>query len=160
MRFFRQQGFTLIELMAVVAIVGILAAIAIPSYQESVRKSRRADAEGALLNFTNAMERHFTVNNSYCDAGGAGGANTCFPGIADTGVNDTGTPLGSIYAPPGQTAQYYNFIIFSATANTYQLQAIPINGQATDKCGTLITDETGTKNIADHEPGLQVTDCW
>ncbi|MFI3186333.1 MAG: prepilin-type N-terminal cleavage/methylation domain-containing protein, partial [Methylococcaceae bacterium] len=55
-----QAGFTLIELMVTVAIVGILAAIAYPSYQDSVRKSRRADASGALLGLANAMERHFT----------------------------------------------------------------------------------------------------
>ena len=54
------KGFTLIELMIAVAIVGILAGIAYPSYQDSVRKSRRADAQGALLGFANAMERYFT----------------------------------------------------------------------------------------------------
>ena len=59
------KGFTLVELMIAVAIVGILASIAYPSYQDSVRKSRRADAKGALLGFANAMERHFTENNSY-----------------------------------------------------------------------------------------------
>ena len=69
------KGFTLIELMIAVAIVGILAGIAYPSYQDSVRKSRRADAKGALLGFANAMERYFTENNSYLGAG-AGGGNT------------------------------------------------------------------------------------
>ncbi|MCP4091353.1 MAG: prepilin-type N-terminal cleavage/methylation domain-containing protein, partial [Gammaproteobacteria bacterium] len=56
----KSRGFTLIELMIVVAIVGILAAIAYPSYQEQVRKSRRADANGALLGLANAMQRHAT----------------------------------------------------------------------------------------------------
>jgi prepilin-type N-terminal cleavage/methylation domain-containing protein len=60
-----KNGFTLIELMIVVAIIGILASIAYPSYQESILKSRRADAKGALLGFANAMERHFTETNSY-----------------------------------------------------------------------------------------------
>ena len=62
-----QPGFTLIELMITVAIVGILASIAYPSYQDSVMKSRRADVKGVLLGLTNAMERRFTETNSYCD---------------------------------------------------------------------------------------------
>ncbi len=61
----KQKAFTLIELMITVAIVGILASIAIPSYQDSVMKSRRADAKGALLSLANTMERNFTTTNSY-----------------------------------------------------------------------------------------------
>ena len=61
----KQRGFTLIELMITVAIVGILASIAYPSYQDSVMKSRRADAKGALLGLANTMERNFTTTNSY-----------------------------------------------------------------------------------------------
>lgn len=61
-------GFTLIELMVTVAIVGILASIAYPTYQDSVLKSRRADAQGALLVYANTMERYFTVNNTYVSA--------------------------------------------------------------------------------------------
>lgn len=154
----RKSGFTLIELMIVVAIIGILASIAIPSYQDSVRKTRRGDAEGALLNLANAMERHFTLNNSYCDAGGAGGANSCFVGAAETGVNDTGT--ARILTPPAQTAQFYNITIFSADTSSYQLHAIPINAQATDKCGTLIIDQTGLKTMVNHDDGVTVSDCW
>jgi len=54
----KQTAFTLIELMVTVAIVGILASIAYPSYQDSVRKSRRADVKGVVLGLANAMERH------------------------------------------------------------------------------------------------------
>ncbi len=63
-----QKAFTLLELMIVVAIVGILASIAIPSYQESVKKSRRADLTGDLLVAANEMERFFTVNDKYTGA--------------------------------------------------------------------------------------------
>lgn len=59
------KGFTLIEIMIVIAILGIIVSIALPAYQDSVRKAKRADAQGALLSFANAMERYFTTNGSY-----------------------------------------------------------------------------------------------
>ena len=61
----KQKAFTLIELMVTVAILGILVSIAYPTYQDSVMKSRCADAKGALLVYANTMERYFTVNNNY-----------------------------------------------------------------------------------------------
>ena len=59
------KGFTLIELMIVVAVIAILAAIAYPSYQDSVRKSRRADAKAVVLNAAQILERCYTQNNVY-----------------------------------------------------------------------------------------------
>lgn len=140
------QGFTLIELMIVVAVIGILAAIAIPNYQESMRKSRRSDAEGALLNFANAMERHYTQNSSYCDAGGADGANSCFVGAAETGVNDTGTPPGNIFAAPGATAANYTFTIVAANASSFTLQATPRAGSAQAGNGALQLTSAGLRS--------------
>jgi type IV pilus assembly protein PilE len=141
-----QYGFTLIELMVTVAIVGILASIAIPSYQGSVMKSRRADAKGVLLGLANAMERHFTETNSYCDAGGTGGASTC-----GTGTNDTGTP--SFYSIPTETANFYTVTISAATASSYTLSAAPIGVQSSDACGTLTITQTGAKSAT-------TTGCW
>jgi type IV pilus assembly protein PilE len=65
----KTHGFTLIELMVVVAIVGILAAIAFPSYQESVRKANRTDAKASLLNAAQLLDRCFTERNAYNAAG-------------------------------------------------------------------------------------------
>ena len=132
-----QPGFTLIELMVTVAIVGILASIAYPSYQDSVMKSRREDAKGVLLGLANAMERNFTTTNSYCDAGGTGGASSC-----GTATNDTGTP--SIYTIPTATATYYRITISAATASSYTLSAAPTGTDST--CGTLTLTHTGVKN--------------
>jgi type IV pilus assembly protein PilE len=115
-----QKAFTLLELMIVVAIVGILASIAIPSYQESVRKSRRADATGALLVLANKMERFYTVNNTYSGA------------------------------PEDDDTEFYDLTATNLGATTYTLSARPITGSAQvgDYCGTLTLDQTGAKGQA------------
>jgi type IV pilus assembly protein PilE len=143
----KQRGFSLMELMVVVAIVGILAAIAYPSYQEQVRKSRRADCSGALAGLGNAMERFFTVNSTYLGAA-AGGANTGAPAIfAVACPTDGGQPT-------------YNLTIQAATGSTYALQAAPIGPQAADKCGTLTLTNTGLKGVTGQAAGTTWQDCW
>ena len=97
------KGFTLIELMVVVIIIGILSAIAYPSYLDSVRKTRRADAQGALMQLNNAMERVFTQNNTYQP----GGANPTF-GAAATDI------FPSNQIPLDGSTKYYT-LAFSAT---------------------------------------------
>lgn len=146
-----QKAFTLIELMVVVVIIGILAGIAYPNYQESVMKSRRSDAKGVLLNLANTMERHFTEVNSYCDAA-AGGAAVAGCGTA---TEDTGTP--SIFSVPAETASYYNVTISAVAPNSYTLSAAPIGVQGSDKCGTLTLTHTGVKN---NSAGLSQSQCW
>jgi type IV pilus assembly protein PilE len=141
----KQQAFTLIELMVTVAIVGILAGIAYPSYQDSVMKSRRADAKGALLGFANAMERHFTENNTYKGAG-------------NNLDNDTGAPkVFSATSPVDGGTPYYNLTILVVTTDSYTLQAEPINAQANDKCGKLSLTQTGVRDISTK---ISLTDCW
>ncbi len=72
------RGFTLIELMIVVAVVGILAAVAYPSYQESVRKARRAEGRTALMEMLQQQERYMTQNNTYLAISTAGATSTPF----------------------------------------------------------------------------------
>ena len=132
------KGFTLIELMVVVIIIGILSAIAYPSYLDSVRKTRRADAQGALMQLNNAMERVFTQNNTYMPVNGSGVA--AVPTLGG-GAND----LFVSQSPLDGTIKYYNLSIPTAIATTFTLRATPIagTGQATD--GRIELDHTGAK---------------
>ncbi|MGB5332283.1 MAG: type IV pilin protein [Woeseiaceae bacterium] len=143
----KQQGFNLVELMIVVAIVGVIAAIAYPSYQEQMRKTRRADCSGALASFGNAMERYYTVNNTYGGAA-AGGADTGAPAIFAT------------TCPIDGGAATYNLTIQAANGSTFEVRAAPIGVQANDKCGTLTLTNTGRKNITGAATGMTPEKCW
>lgn len=126
-------GFTLIELMIVVAIIGILAAIAYPGYQEYVMRTNRAEARAILLENAQLLERHFTTTNDYSTFGGVIGQSP-----------KTGTPKYSITVAGGAT--------------TYTLTAAPEGAMASDsKCGTLTLDNTGAKT----KSGSESTEyCW
>lgn len=144
----KQQGFTLMELMIVVAIIGFLAAFAYPSYQEQMRKTRRADCSGALAAFGSAMERYYTVNNTYVGAGAGTPPTAPAPTVfRPTCPIDGGTPT-------------YNLTIQSATASIFEVRAAPTGVQANDKCGTLTLTNTGRKNITGEATGMTPEKCW
>jgi type IV pilus assembly protein PilE len=148
----KNEGFTLIELLTTVAVIGILASIAYPSYQSHVKKTRRADAQGALMGFANAMERFFTENNTYLGAAGT----TATPA-------NTGAPrIYSTQSPVDGSIKYYNLTISAASASTYTIQAAPIAGspQANDQCGTLTLTNAGVRGITGAASGVQASDCW
>lgn len=139
----RAAGVTLIELMIVVVIVSILAAIAIPAYQNSVTKTWRNKAASCLTELAQRMERRFTGNMSYEGPTGAAAQlppNTC---TTEDGM-----------------AQYYAFS-FTADpgAADFTLQAVPQGGQATrdGQCGTLTIDQSGNRMASGSGP---VELCW
>lgn len=140
------KGFTLMELMVAVTIVGILAAIAYPSYQDSVRKSRRADAKGVLLEAALWMERFYTENNRY-DQNKAGTA--------------VALPAHLQASPKEGTTKYYDIAFNPAVgANAFTLRATPrsTSGQDQDRCGALTLTNTGAKGALG--TGVTVEQCW
>ncbi len=144
----KPRGFTLIELMIAVAIVGILAAIAYPSFTESVRRSKRTDAQGALSGLAQALERYYANNGTYC--GAAGGT------IADCPV---GAPtVYSIKVPVDGTA-YYNLRITALTRNSYTIEAQRTGSMAGDKCGTMTLTATGQQGVTGGTES-NPRNCW
>lgn len=131
-----QNGFTLIELMIVVAIIGILAAVAFPSYQDSVRKGRRADAQTGLMRVQLAQEKWRANNNTYGT-------------LANIGVASA--------SPDG----YYTISVTSPTATGYTASAAPVSTgpQASDTCETLsITVSNGNSTYG--STGGTASKCW
>lgn len=144
----RTRGFSLIELMIVVAIVAILAAIGVPAYTAQINKAYRADAQSALMQLASAMERFRTVNNTYCSGA------TC----PHTG----GVPLANFFesqAPLGAGGdKYYNLQIATANnGNSYTLSAIPIAGTRMAGDWTFTLQHTGRKQRVN---GANTEDGW
>ncbi len=119
------RGFSLIELMIVVAIVAVLAAIAYPSYQQYVRRTAIADAELSLNGLAQALERHRAQNGTY--AGAADGA---------------GVPTIYRTQSPAEGATQFALLIDAAAANSYRIRA-QSQGRAVEATGTLTLDELG-----------------
>lgn len=132
----RGTGFTLIELMIVVVIVAVLAAIAFPSYQQHVLKSWRSKAAGCLAETANAMERRFTANMTYVGA------------LPDLGC-----------MTEGNMPDRYEFELTAAAANTFDLRASPQGQQTRDtRCLALTLNQAGVRGCT--ATGCVPADCW
>ena len=132
----RSLGFSLLEVMIVCVVVAILAAIAYPSYNSSVQKSRRAEAKTALLGVASQMERWSTEKGTYATA-------------------TLGT--GGVFANHSENS-YYNLSLTNLTATTYTIQAAPTGAQTGDPCGTFTYNEQGIKTVSG---GTWTTaQCW
>lgn len=126
------RGFTLVELMIAVAVVGILAAVALPSYQDQVRKSRRSEAQAVLLNMAGRQQQFLLDTRAY--ASDATALGVAVPSSVSSAYTITFTVANSTTAP-----------------STFSLAATPSGGQIKDKCGELTVDQAGIKAPAS---------CW
>lgn len=141
-----QRGFTLIELLLTVAIVGILSAVAIPSYREYVLRGARADAQSSLMEASQYLERVYSECNSYV----LRDASTTPP--CTTAV--TGLPA-ALQKSPREGRKRYDVTASTLAAQNYVLTAAPVEA---DVCGSFTVASTGVKGLTGNT--WAVADCW
>ena len=127
------RGFTLIEIMIVVAIIAILAAIAFPNYTQHVLKTHRGLAQAEMLEMAQDLERCYTRTNNY---GGCG--------------------IGNRTLDSGR----YEISIATPQTNQFTLTAVPQEQgrQDSDKCGSLTLNHQGVRGVS--ADGMNVNECW
>lgn len=138
-----RSGFSLLEVLIAITIVGLLAAISYPSFQNSLIKTRRAEGKTALLDLQQRMERFFLDRNSYTTA-------TIGSGNSSTDVLSSNLTENGRYT-----------LQISATSNTppsYTIQAVPQAPQNADtECGTFTLNSQGVRGITG---AGQISSCW
>ncbi len=139
-----KKGFSLLELMIVVAIIGILASISYPSYRDYVMRARRADGKSALLDVAQRVERFYSENNTYTGAG------------------------AGLSLPQDSGEGFYSIAISvpnPLTGSGYLLTATPQNGQDTNdtECQSFTYSDVGVESIAVGPTGAPTSTlalCW
>lgn len=138
----KMKGMTLIELMIVIAVLGIIVAIGYPSYQDQVRKTRRAEGIGELLELADRMERHYADLGTYDQADGSD--------MTAAAIFRSTTTNG-----------YYTLSVDAGTNNvSYTVRATPTSkgNQNKDKCNTFIINSLGNKSLSGNSIPLE--QCW
>jgi len=139
------RGFTLIELMVVVAVIGILAAIAYPSYAEYVRRSQRAEMQRVMMDANQFLKRYYGAQDTYVGAT-LGALNR--------------SPTSGTLAYDIQLIEGGNPVVTATQATTYTLRATRAGVMAGDRCGDLSMDQNGTRTISNNATGTTLADCF
>jgi type IV pilus assembly protein PilE len=127
------RGFTLIEIMIVIAIIGIVITIGYPSLTEYMKKARRTEIASLLSEQAQILERHYSKSNVYSSV--------------------TGLSAGN---------DFYTITATTLTDQAFTLTAVRRTGSsmATDKCGDLTIDNTGKRDVVNAAAGVTAKDCW
>ena len=144
----KQRGVTLIELVVVIMIIGILAAVAVPSYRNYVVRSQRADAKDALLALASQQEKHYLQCNTYAD------------NIANAPSCDDSELQGADTSENG----WYDLAIVDPTdATQFNLTATAINGEnqfQDTECRTFSVNDRGIRTALDSGGADNTEECW
>ncbi len=138
----KMRGFTLIEIMIALVIVGILSAIAVPSYFEYIRRANRAEMQAVMLEASQYMQRLYTLHNAY---------------DKDRNGKALGLP-DSLKKSPRAGAARYN-ITLKAEAHAFTLTAAPVAG-FNEPCGSFTLTNTGQRGLSNAKTGNTVQTCW
>jgi type IV pilus assembly protein PilE len=140
-RQYRQAGFSLVELLVVLVIMGVLSAVALPGYTRYVQRGNRTEVMAALLEAQHFMERYYSANGQYLSPANA------VPMLPQR-----------LQRIPIQGTVRYQLSVREATVNSYLLQAVPEGSMAGDVCGNLTINQTGLRGVLNSTNS--VSECW
>ena len=138
---YRQAGFSMVELLVVLVIMGVLSALALPGYTRYVQRGNRTEVMAALLEAQHFMERYYSANGQYLSPANA-------------------VPIlpQRLQRIPIQGTVRYQLSVREATVNSYLLQAVPEGSMAGDVCGSLTINQTGLRGVLNSTHS--VAECW